>query len=294
MALHRSASSPKSSRNEAQRDDSDIENNGYIQVFVKPLEQGNYSVILGWLGLHRKLTAQQYSLCFALGGLLSSVLLYRLIFYDLGYIFSRLCGLIVPIFSIICGFYWISLYLRKTWSSTSVYLLFCACYAGEFIGQCCVLGYDFDSEGGLYITRPVLVGVVLLSASIASIFASLDSFHSTLVIVAVSFTRFLACTTLNDLPQSLRPFLAYTSGIAGVILSKYMETVFKPQINHFMTPDGKIPVIKRRRSSSSSGHGLTMHHHRAGRRTSLPALIQKGQVSQTTKETFDILFCMQG
>ncbi|XP_059141069.1 cGMP-inhibited 3',5'-cyclic phosphodiesterase 3A-like [Physella acuta] len=54
-----------------------------------------------------------------------------------------------------------------------------------------------------------------------------------------------------------------------------METVLKPQIQNFTTQDGKIPVIKRRRSSSSSAH--TFSAHRSARRTSLPALIQKSQ-----------------
>ncbi|KAH9500195.1 cGMP-inhibited 3',5'-cyclic phosphodiesterase A [Bulinus truncatus] len=160
MALARNSVSRRSSKNELEKDDEDGENNGYIQVFVKPLEQGSCS-----------------------------------------------------------------------------YLFKC----------------------------------------VASVFSSLETSHSAGVILLVSFTRFLACSALQDIPVGLRPFVAYSCGFAGNIVAKYMEAILKPQIQNYTTQDGKIPVIKRRRSSSSSAHAFTAH--RSTRRTSLPALIQKSQSS---------------
>ena len=282
MALHRVSS--KGSRGDGDKDEGEeIENNGYIQVFVKPLDQGNYSVILSWMGIsNKKLSVNQLAVWSGVAVLVASFLLYQLIITDLGLLFQRLCGVIVPIFSIICGFYWVALYLRKCWGNTSIYVLFSLCFVGEFFGQC------LCEKNSNYITQPILVCCVLVFASIASVFSTLETAQSTCVIVFVSFTRFLACMTLSDLPQLLRPYVAYSSGIVGVIAAKYMETAFRPPITNFMTQDGKIPVIKRRRSSSSSMHGFSAH--RSGRRTSLPALIQKNQV--LTVLSFTLITCI--
>lgn len=275
MALRRS-SSGRYPRNDEDLDEEEVENNGYVQVFVKPLDSGSYNMILGWLGLGNiKLTQQQVTVAYTVAGVVAAVILYQVLFSDLGYLFHRICSLIIPIFSVGCAFYCIALYLRKTWSTTSIYILFCACFAGEFIGQCLC-----DNSKENYITQPLLSLVVLVSVSFASVFSTLETVNSTGLIVFVSFIRFLACTSLVDLPQTLRPFVAYFSGVAGVIAAKYMETVFKPPSggNGFMTPDGKIPVIKRRRSSSSTAQSGSFSRH-ASRRTSLPALIHSKQVS---------------
>ncbi|KAL5010806.1 hypothetical protein ScPMuIL_013111, partial [Solemya velum] len=134
-----------------------------------------------------------------------------------------------------------------------------------------------------YVMQPSVIFVVLLVICTASVVSTLEIGHSVVVISLVSFTRFLACSMLSDLPYGLRPFVAYSCGLMGIIVSKYMETVLKPPINNFMTHDGKIPVIKRRRSSSSSQHAFSAH--RSTRRTSLPALIPKSQSSSAGYES---------
>ncbi len=295
MALRRS-SSGRMHRNNEDIDEEEAENNGYIQVFVKPLESGGYSMILGWLGVGSvKLTGQQVRMVYIGAGLLGTVLLYQILFSDLGYFFHRVCSLIIPIFSVASAFYCIALYLRKTWSNTSVYIMFCACFAGEFLGQC------FVGDSG-YITRPMLCLTVLVAVSVASVFSSLETVHSTGIILFVSLVRIIACTTFVELPEMLRPFVAYFSGVAGVIAARYMEVVLRaPGVvsglgsetpsgiipaqppgagGVALTPEGKIPVIKRRRSSASTagppGAGSFSRQH--SRRTSLPALIHSKQV----------------
>ena len=105
---HRSGS--KSARNEAPKVEEEAENNGYIQVFMKPLEKGNYNLILEWLGLSNvKLSAQQLGWAYGIGLVSATVFVYQLILSDLGYMFHRLCALLVPIFSIVCSFYWLAL-----------------------------------------------------------------------------------------------------------------------------------------------------------------------------------------
>ncbi|XP_060084329.1 uncharacterized protein LOC132563606 [Ylistrum balloti] len=290
MALHRSSmSSRRGSKNDSQKDDGETDNNGYIQILVKPLEQGHFNLMLNWFGIHN-FSTQQVGAAYGIVILLGSVLFYQLVKCDLGSYFQRLCGVLVPMFTIMCCFYWLSLYLRQSWNTTSVYFLFSSCFVGETIAQILISNWfggtgnspPQDTGGGGEITsfspttQPFVVFIVLFSVCTASVFSSLETIHSAVVITLVSFSRFLACSSLGDLPSSLRPYLAYICGLVGIIISKYMETILKPPINNFMTHDGKISVIKRRRSSSSSAHAFSAH--RSARRTSLPALIPKSQV----------------
>ena len=293
--MHRSSVSRRGSKNESEKDEEESENNGYIQMFMKPMEQSSYGFLLSLFGLGDELNAsgsQRFRLAYGVGVVVITALtVHQILMCDLGHLFYRLCNLIVPMFCIACAFFWISLAFRKSWTNTSLYLLFSSCYFGEVAAQLMLAketransgptpgiltSTAHDTSTSMYIMQPMVVLAVLISISLASLFSSLETLQSAGVILLVSFTRFLACTSLIDLPQGLRPFIAYSCGFGGVIVSKYMETVFRPPITNYMTQDGKIPVIKRRRSSSSSSHGFSAH--RSIRRTSLPALIQKPQV----------------
>lgn len=277
MALHRSSvSARRGSKNEIHKEEDEPENNGYIQILVKPLEQGNFNLIYNWLGL-TNYSSNQLGAVYGLAFVISGLLLYHVLRCDIGSLFQRVCGILVPVFTVICAFYWLSLYLRKTWSTTSVYLLFSSCFLGETIAQIILSTVSDSQDSTNFVTQPIIVFIVLLSICISSVFSSLETQQSASVILLVSFTRFLACSTLTDIPQSLRPYISYICGLTGVIISKYMETILKPPINNFMTSEGKIPVIKRRRSSSSTAHSFATHKNM--RRTSLPALIPKSQVS---------------
>ena len=290
-------------------DQEDSENNGYIKIFVKPLEQGSFGYLLKLLGVNkRNFSTQQLGVCYCAAAVTSTVLLYQLLRCDVGILFQRLCYLLVPMFSIMCAFYWLSFCFRRTWSQTSVYLLFCSCYLGEFFAQIFFRDWwgennvssssvsspglgqpnpsDHHDGGELKVlpnhtTQPLVIVFVLFSISIASVFSSLETAHSAGVILLVSFARFLSCSMLQDVPNGLRPFIAYSCAFAGNVVAKYMETVVKPQIlQNVASPEGKIPVIKRRRSSTSTAAHHSFAAHRAARRTSLPALIQKTQVGR--------------
>ena len=228
------------------------------------------------------LTKQQVNTLAGMGVVMGSILAYQLMISDLGSLFHRICGLVIPIFSIGCAFYWLALYLRKHWSTTSIYVLLCACFGGELVGQALLVpaaGAVGEGETTVYVTRPMLLLTVLLAVSLASIFSTLETSHSTLVIGFVSAMRLLACSSLVDLPQSSRPFMAYVAGVVGIMGAKYMETLLRPIAPSQLVPqEGKVPLIKRRRSSTAAAHGAGNFAHRVGRRTSLPALIQKPQV----------------
>lgn len=277
MALHRSSfSSRRGSKNDAQKEEDEAENNGYIQILVKPLEQGNFSLIYNWLGLSNY-SSNQLGAVYSIVCVISSLLIYNILKCDVGSLFERICSLLVPIFTVICAFYWLSIFLRKSWSTTSVYLLFSSCFFGETLAQILV-NLVLDSQNSSnFIKQSVIDFILIITIGISSVFSSLEAQHCFGVAFLVIFSRSLACTALIDVPQFLRSYLSYLCGLAGIIISKYMETILKPPINNFMTSEGKIPVIKRRRSSTSTGHSFAPH--RNTRRTSLPALIPK-QVSR--------------
>ncbi|XP_052808456.1 cGMP-inhibited 3',5'-cyclic phosphodiesterase 3A-like isoform X2 [Mya arenaria] len=290
MALPRTSISRRGSKNDSNKDEDDYDNNGYIQVLVKPLDKGNVcSLITNWIGLNEPKFAENVGVFYGIAFMTLSFIIYQIC--DMGMFFHRVCSVLVPMFAIVCAFYWLSLYLRKTWSATSVYLLFCACFLGETLAQIISGLWHVGMSGSSdmmetdegYLSRPVVLFIVLLSISTASIFSSLETSHSAIVISLVSFSRFLMCSSVGILPYGLRPYLAYFCGLGGFIVSKYMETVLKPPINNFMTHDGKIPVIKRRRSSSSTAHAFSAH--RSTRRTSLPALIPKNQSSSSSYDS---------
>lgn len=284
MALQRTSLSRRGSKNDSSKDEEDIDNNGYIQVLVKPLDRGNmYNLLANWIGVNESNISENVSVFYGIAFLGLSFVIYQIC--DMGIFFQRLCSVFVPMFTVVCAFYWVSLYLRKTWSTTSVYILFCSCFVGETFAQLAFGQWHFDAtanvylDGG-YLSRPAILFIVLLSVCTASVFSSLETTNSAIVISLVSFSRFLMCSSVAIIPFGLRPYIAYLCGLGGYIVSKYMEMVLKPPINNFMTHDGKIPVIKRRRSSSSTAHAFSAH--RSARRTSLPALIPKNQVRSSS------------
>lgn len=277
MALQRTALTRKGSKNDSSKDDEEIDNNGYIQVLVKPLERGNLcNVLANLFGIANSNLSDSVSIFYGIAFLILGIVVYQIC--DMGIFFQRTCSVFVPMFTVINLFYWMAMHLRKSWSTTSVYLFFGACFVGETFAQL-VFGQwrgDPGSDDGGYLSRPAILFIVLLSICIASLFSSLETTNSAIVISLVSFSRYLLCSSMAVVPYGLRPYTAYMCGLGGFIVSKYMEMILKPPINNFMTHDGKIPVIKRRRSSSSTAHAFSSH--RSARRTSLPALIPKNQV----------------
>lgn len=242
MATRRDGQAARYVMNKQDRDRGDVsENNGYIRALVSPLEYGTYTPYLNWLGLKGfKLSPTELGILSSCIVMVSSLLIYLV---DFPWLIQRLLGVIIPCFSILCAFYWLALFLRKSWSSSSVYILFLSCHIGEILSQI-MFGGD--------IFRPLQATTVLVVISICSLFSSLQTTHSALVIIFISIIRFISGCTLVDLPTVLRPYLAYFCGIFGCILAKSVESAFRHTFSTQFGNDGKIPVIRRRRTSSSS------------------------------------------
>ncbi|XP_033104806.1 cGMP-inhibited 3',5'-cyclic phosphodiesterase A-like [Anneissia japonica] len=256
-------------------DDRDAtDNNGYMKSTVSPIEYSYYNPYLPWLGLKpNNFTQTQSAALFATSVACISCGVYFFQNSVMNF-FHLMCGLFAPMFSIVCAFYWLSFYFRKAWTSTSVYLLFLGCNIGEIVGQL-LFGTDADDS----VLSTWLVATVLVFACLASTTSSLKNTSSVFVLFFLSIMRFLSISTLGSLPQWFRPFIAYLCGILGCILAKYMETRMRQNISVQFAHDEKIPVICRRRTSSQSSTA-SIHSQRT-RRTSLPALIPKSQVSNS-------------
>lgn len=243
-------------------------NNGYIRTTFNQMEQKPYNPIWAWTGLNKwKMTSSQLRVLLALIGFVISVVVYFFQQSLLNFLHT-VCGLFSPMFSVICSFYWLALYLRKSWTGNNVYVFFISCFLGEVLGQV------FFGGGNIFSTWSV--ATVLLAASMISLTSPLSTSESALVITFLSLMRFMTGSTLVGITSWLRPYFAYFCGVWGCFLAKYSEKhLFKQApmslANHFST-EGKIPVIRRRRTSSQSSTTSLSHKTR---RTSLPALIQK-------------------
>lgn len=211
-----------------------------------------------------------------------------------GALVQRLCAALVTVFAMGCLFYLLTIYLRNAWTNTSIYVLFLACFGGDvLLGRWLrsTAEEDEDPQSRMdYLRGPALTTGVLTAVGVASMFSSLETGHSTLVIVVVSFVRFLAGAMLTDLPEGMRPLVAYASAVVGVFGARFTETAFMNSVTspaaavttiEGTTPNfvahGKVEMIKRRRSSSAVPNSFTSHL--VGRRISLPLLMQKSVVS---------------
>ena len=288
-------SSRRNSRSESEKENKSVGNNCYVKVFVKPLNDSDFRFFLSWLGInYANMTTQHLGCLYCAVAAIITFTLYQLFHCDIGFIFGRFCATVVPMFSILCTFFWLALQFRSTWSCISIYLLFFSLFMGEILALVFSPAIRLITESGnvgdenknsddgvinselIYSREPIVILLVLSCVSIASLCSSLDTFQSAVVIFLIGFTRYLACFMMTDLPHRLRIFVGYACGFSGVLVARYMERVLKPPIQQFTSQDGKIPVIKRRRSASSGSHSLSNHY--STRRTSLPALIQKSQV----------------
>lgn len=268
------------------RSDDHRRNDSVASLFMDP--SSSVAMFGGWIGTDRR------RLLAVAAGVLAVGVVQMTAPGGVGLVVQRLCVCLVSMFSIACLFYLLTIYLRNTWTNTSIYVLFVACFAGDLVlGRLLRCASPSSSTADQahgpesraeYVTGPALTAGVLMFVGVASMFSSLETSHSALVIVVVSFIRFLAGMMLTDLPEGVRPLLAYISGVVGVFGARYTEMTFLSVANSPSTESvtnlmshGKAEIIKRRRSSASVPNSFTSHL--IGRRTSLPLLMQKSVVS---------------
>ncbi|XP_022244163.1 cGMP-inhibited 3',5'-cyclic phosphodiesterase A-like isoform X2 [Limulus polyphemus] len=288
--------------------DTDLpDNNGYVKVLVKPLEGQKYSIILSWLGVpNLELSPEHAALLYGAGTVVCCCLAYIVLACDLADFFRRFCQFVVPLFSVVCAYYMLALYSRKKIDTTSFYFLFFAGLLGEIFGRCiCQDTYksttstvDPDDLTLSTITGQekfqnkdlsmALVGQLLIymvSVAGAAALANLPGRLSVDVVSFFALVRILALSCVSELPAYGTPLLINVCGLCGVLLAKHTETILRPPISSFITQDGKILAVRRRRTSSYAG--LHVLSHGKSRRTSLPAL-SRHHYGQSSTSTLDV------
>ncbi|XP_057179621.1 cGMP-inhibited 3',5'-cyclic phosphodiesterase 3A isoform X3 [Triplophysa rosa] len=186
--------------------------------------------------------------------------------------------LVSPIFTLVCAFFWVGLYLLRcgVLIRTAVFLL-TVCHLGEAAAQSLL-----DAQQLYSFTATALVLLACL-ASGALMVVRLGQGIS--VLVFISIIRTVSLLSLQKVRASWRPYLAYLLGVLGVLLARYADRLLPDQgASHREGSRGDIPVFKRRRRSSSVvSSDMAQHGQSRGkshRRTSLPCLQREQMLPQ--------------
>nr|XP_034492559.1 cGMP-inhibited 3',5'-cyclic phosphodiesterase A isoform X2 [Marmota flaviventris] len=181
------------------------------------------------------------------------------------------------LFSLLCAFFWMGLYLLRAGVRLPLAVaLLAACCGGEALVQ---IGLGVGEDHLLSLPA---AGVVL-SCLAAATWLVLRLRLGVLMIALTSAVRTVSLISLERFKVAWRPYLAYLAGILGILLARYVEQIL-PQSSgaapkeHFGSQliagtKEDIPVFKRRRRSSSvvsaEMSGCSSKSHR---RTSLPCI----------------------
>uniref|UniRef100_A0A668AR73 Phosphodiesterase n=1 Tax=Myripristis murdjan TaxID=586833 RepID=A0A668AR73_9TELE len=203
--------------------------------------------------------------------------------------------LVSPVFTLICAFFWVGLYLIRcgVLIRTAVFLL-AVCHLGEAAAQSLLRGTEEQ-----LLSLPATLVVLGCLASGALLVVRLGQGVS--ILVFISIIRAVSLVSLSRVRASWRPYLAYLLGLLGVLLARYADRLLPASGTSGTGCCGSvtgakeedIPVFKRRRRSSSIAASEMMAHTQSNckshRRTSLPC-IPRDQVrdSSGTSVTVDI------
>uniref|UniRef100_A0A667HNT2 Phosphodiesterase n=1 Tax=Lynx canadensis TaxID=61383 RepID=A0A667HNT2_LYNCA len=181
------------------------------------------------------------------------------------------------LFSLLCAFFWMGLYLLRAGVRLPLAVsLLAACCGGEALVQ---IGLGVGEDHLLSLPA---AGVVL-SCLAAATWLVLRLRLGVLMIALTSAVRTVSLISLERFKVAWRPYLAYLAGVLGLLLARYVEQILPQPAGaapreHFGSQliagtREDIPVFKRRRRSSSvvsaEMSGCSSKSHR---RTSLPCI----------------------
>ncbi|XP_032973486.1 cGMP-inhibited 3',5'-cyclic phosphodiesterase 3A isoform X2 [Rhinolophus ferrumequinum] len=181
------------------------------------------------------------------------------------------------LFSLLCAFFWMGLYLLRAGVRLPLAVaLLAACCVGEALVQ---IGLGVGDDHLLSLPA---AGVVL-SCLAAATWLVLRLRLGVLMIALTSAVRTVSLISLERFKVAWRPYLAYLAGVLGILLARYVEQILPQSAGaatreHFGSQliagtKEDTPVFKKRRRSSSvvsaemSGCSSKTH-----RRTSLPCI----------------------
>lgn len=307
-----------------------LERNGYVKTCVTPLCQDAGSQ--SWLRLAVTWTCRGVSsaVCVASVSVILALLL-RLVDWDAGCIsssssssngnssdsdgsrlhfaagcaldlFFTACYCVSPVFTLVCAFFWIGLYLIRSGVliRTAVFLL-AVCHLGEAAAQSLLRG----TEEQLLSLAATLVVLGCLGSG-ALLVVQLRQGVSILVFISV--IRAVSLVSLSTVRASWRPYLAYLLGLLGVLLARYADRLLPASGTSGTGCCGSvtgakeedIPVFKRRRRSSSIAASEMMAHSQSNskshRRTSLPCIprdqVRHAQIGRLNQSILNVLLLL--
>ncbi|XP_053740830.1 cGMP-inhibited 3',5'-cyclic phosphodiesterase 3A-like [Synchiropus splendidus] len=194
----------------------------------------------------------------------------------------RTCwSVLSPLFTLLCAFFWVGLYLIRCGVPVQTSLLFLtACHLGE-----AALWFLLDgTDEQLLSATSAAVVVLACVATGALMVVRLD--RGTSVVVFISLVRTISLFSLHKVRAAWRPCVAYLVGVLGLVLARYADKLLPDQGRHKegCTPvtgaKEEIPLFKRRRRSSSviaTDMAHSQSNSKSHRRTSLPC-IQRDQM----------------
>nr|XP_046244854.1 cGMP-inhibited 3',5'-cyclic phosphodiesterase A-like isoform X2 [Scatophagus argus] len=282
-----------------------LERNGYVKTCVTPLYQDAGSQ--SWLSLAVTWTCRRVSsaVCVASVSVILALLL-RLVDWDAGCSSSssssngnsndsygsRLhfaagcvvelllttCYCVSPVFTLVCAFFWIGLYLiRCGVLIRTAFFLLAVCHLGEAAAQSLLSGAE---EQLLSLSATLVVLGCLGSGALLVVRLR----QGVSILVFISVIRAVSLVSLIRVRASWRPYLAYLLGLLGVLLARYADRLLPASGTSGTGCCGSvtgakeedIPVFKRRRRSSSIAASEMMAHSQSNskshRRTSLPCI----------------------
>ncbi|KAF3692844.1 cGMP-inhibited 3',5'-cyclic phosphodiesterase A [Channa argus] len=285
-----------------------LERNGYVKTCVTPLFQDAGSQ--SWLRLAVTWTCRGVSSAVCVASVsVTLALLLRLVDWDAGSSSSSsgnssssgspfhlavgcavdclftACYCVSPVFTLVCAFFWVGLYLIRCglFIRTALCLL-ALCHLGEAAAQCLLREDQLLSPTATLVVLGCLGSGALLVVRLG---------QGVSIVVLISVIRPASLASLSVVRASWRPHLAYLLGLLGVLLARYVDRLL-PASRTSKTgccgsvtgaKEDDIPVYKRRRRSSSIAASEMMAHSQSNskshRRTSLPC-IPRDQSSGTS------------
>lgn len=193
-------------------------------------------------------------------------------------LFFTACCCVSSVFTLVCVFFWIWLYLIRcgVLVRTAVFLL-AVCHLGEAAAQSLLRGTE---EQLLSLTATLVVLGCLGSGALLV----LQLRQGVSILVFIGVIRAVSLVSFSRVRASWRPYLAYLLGLLGVLFARYADRLLPASGTSGTGCCGSvtgakeedIPVFKRRRRSSSIAASEMLAHTpsngKSHRRTSLPCI----------------------
>ncbi|XP_064490056.1 cGMP-inhibited 3',5'-cyclic phosphodiesterase 3A-like isoform X3 [Ornithodoros turicata] len=235
---------------------------GYVSVWLRPPDQQPTQVFGKWF-----LTA---ALSFiSIGTLLPDIVRFVL-------------GACVPLWAIVSAHYWFCIVSRTSFRASDGFVV---AFAG-IVADVSTAGFERGVPNVLGSLAATVVWAVVCVCA-----CSVAAPRAVYVLPSIGSLRLVALSAFGEFvrPAWLCAALGHLCGLVGLLAAKFTEAEVRgSRVSSLVSPDGRLLVVRRRRTGSTPGiHCVTAGGR--GRRTSLPVLGQRQQHGyQGSSSTVDV------